>query len=205
VIVRDGKDSARRWVTEEASMLPGVEGAFFHGSATEMPDDAPLPVASDVDALVVLGDPVPPVKLGKMPYRGVLLDVSALPGNDLQSPDQVLGRYDPAGSFRRPSVISDPTGRLGALRAAVSRDFAKRRWVARRCAHARERVLRHLQSADAAAPFHDRVTAWLFATGVTTHILLVAGLRNPTVRRRYAATRDLLADYGHLGFFETLL
>ncbi len=47
MIVRDGKDSARRWVTEEARMLPGFERAFFHSSATEMPDDAPLPVASD--------------------------------------------------------------------------------------------------------------------------------------------------------------
>jgi hypothetical protein len=49
------------------------------------------------------------------------------------------------------------------------------------------------------------VTAWLFATGVTTHVLLVAGLRNPTVRRRYLAARELLADYGRLDFYETLL
>jgi hypothetical protein len=51
----------------------------------------------------------------------------------------------------------------------------------------------------------DQVTAWLFATGVTTHVLLVAGLRNPTMRRRYVAARDLLVDYGHLEFYETLL
>jgi hypothetical protein len=40
---------------------------------------------------------------------------------------------------------------------------------------------------------------------VTTHVLLVAGLKNPTVRRRYAAVRELLADYGRLEFHETLL
>jgi hypothetical protein len=55
------------------------------------------------------------------------------------------------------------------------------------------------------APFHDQVTAWLFATGVTTHVLLVAGLKNPTVRKRYLAVRELLAEYGHLDFYETLL
>jgi hypothetical protein len=49
------------------------------------------------------------------------------------------------------------------------------------------------------------VTAWLFATGVTTHVLLVAGLKNPTVRQRYVATRELLADYGRVDFYETLL
>lgn len=36
-------------------------------------------------------------------------------------------------------------------------------------------------------------------------MLLVAGLKNPTVRRRYVAARELLAEYGHLHFYETLL
>lgn len=56
-----------------------------------------------------------------------------------------------------------------------------------------------------AAPFHDQVIPWLFATGVTTHILLVADLKNPTVRQRYVAAHALLADYGHLAFHNTLL
>src|SRR5437764_1336011 len=46
---------------------------------------------------------------------------------------------------------------------------------------------------------------WVSAAGVTTHVLLVAGLKNPTVRRRYAAVRELLADYDRLDFHETLL
>ncbi len=47
--------------------------------------------------------------------------------------------------------------------------------------------------------------ACLFAAGITAHILLVAGLRNPTVRARYVAVRELLADYGHVEFHEALL
>ena len=51
----------------------------------------------------------------------------------------------------------------------------------------------------------DRVISWLFPTGVTTHILLVAGLKNPTVRKRYLTVRELLADYGQLAIYEPLL
>lgn len=58
---------------------------------------------------------------------------------------------------------------------------------------------------DESAPLPDQVAAWLFGTGVTAHVLLVAGLRNPTVRRRYAAVRDLLAEHGRLDFHEHLL
>lgn len=47
--------------------------------------------------------------------------------------------------------------------------------------------------------------AWLFPTGVTTHVLLTAGLGNPTVRLRYLAVGTLLADYGLAGFTEELL
>jgi hypothetical protein len=78
-------------------------------------------------------------------------------------------------------------------------------WVRRRCEAVAAKILSNLQSLDPAAPFYDQVTTWLFATGVTTHMLLVAGLRNPTVRQRYLAVRNLLADYGRLAFYERLL
>uniref|UniRef100_UPI00066E0109 hypothetical protein n=1 Tax=Nonomuraea sp. SBT364 TaxID=1580530 RepID=UPI00066E0109 len=50
-----------------------------------------------------------------------------------------------------------------------------------------------------------RVSAWLFGTGVTAHVLLVAGLRNPTIRRRYEAAGELLAGRGLSGYHEYLL
>ncbi len=168
-------------------------------------DDAVLPAASDVDVMVVLAGPNPPGKLGKFIYRDVILEVSYLPSDQLQSPELILGRYNMAGSFRTPSIILDPSGQLTELQAAVSKDYAKRQWVYKRCEHARDKVLRNLQGLNESAPFHDQVTAWLFATGVTTHVLLSAGLKNPTVRRRYAAAQELLAEYGHLEFYETLL
>jgi hypothetical protein len=117
----------------------------------------------------------------------------------------VLSNSHLAGSFRVPSVISDPTGWLTDLNAAVSRDFVKRRWVVRRCKNATDKILQNLESMRESDPFHDQVTAWLFATGVTTHVLLTAGLKNPTVRTRYVAVRQLLADYHRSDFYEVLL
>jgi hypothetical protein len=205
VIVKIAKNIARRWVVEEASTLPGFCGAFFHGSTNWLPDDDVLPAASDVDVMVVLAEPVLPSKSGKFLYQGVLFDVSYLPSDQLQSPDAILAQYHLAGSFRTPSIIMDPSGRLTELQAAVAKDYARREWVLRRCEHARDRVMRNLKSLNETDPFHDQVTAGLFATGVVAHVLLVAGLRNPTVRRRYVAARELLADYGRLEFYDPLL
>jgi hypothetical protein len=205
MIVKEAKDVARQWVIQEASKAPGFYGAFYAGSTNWFSDEAVFPSTSDVDVWVVLADPGPPAKLGKFICRDVILEVSYLPNDLLRSSDQILGDYHMAGSFRTPSIIADPSGRLTRLQAAVSRDFAKRQWVYKRCEHANNRVLRKLQSLNESEPFHDQVTAWLFATGVTTHVLLAAGLRNPTVRRRYLAARELLADYGHVDFYETLL
>ncbi len=205
MIVEHAKDAARRWVIEEAGNAPGFCGAFFHGSVNWLPNDAALPPSSDVDVIVVLAGDNPPGKLGKLTYRDVMLDVSYLASDQLQSPDQVLGTYEIAGSFRTPSIILDPSGKLTNLQAAVSKDYAKRQWVHRRCEQAGNKVMRYARSLNELEPLHDQVTAWLFATGVTTHVLLVAGLKNPTVRRRYVAVQELLTDSGHLDFYETLL
>jgi hypothetical protein len=204
VIVKQAKEVARQWVIAEGSSMPGFAGAFFHGSINWLPDVALLPATSDVDVMVVLDDATPPEKPGKFIYRDVMLEVSYLPREQVRSPEQILGQYNLAGSFHRPSVILDPSGRLTALQAAVTKDYAKRHWVMRRCEHARDKILGgfRLHRVD---PFPDQVTAWLFPAGITTHILLVAGLRNPTVRTRYLAARELLADYGHLDFYDILL
>jgi hypothetical protein len=94
---------------------------------------------------------------------------------------------------------------LTDLQAAVARDFAKREWVYWRCSDAERNILRNLRSLPEHDHFPDQVLAWLFGTGVTTHVLLVAGLQNPTVRRRYLAARELLAEYGHSDFYPSLL
>jgi hypothetical protein len=168
-------------------------------------DDAELPPASDVDVMVVTAQDQPPPKLGKFLYRDTLIEVTYLPWHLLASAEQVLVSYHLASSFRVDTIITDPTNHLRSLHARVSRHFAERVWVRRRCQNARRKIEDGLRAIDPAAPFHDQVTAWLFPTSVTTHVLLVAALRNPTVRLRYLAVRDVLTDYGRAGLYPELL
>lgn len=201
----EARAQARRWVAREAPGIPGVVGAFLHGSINEMPDHVPLPATSDVDVMLVVDGVPPALKLGKFDDQGVLLEVSFLAAAGVASPEAVLRQYAIAPSLRYPSVIWDPSGRLSALQSDVARAFAQQRWVRERCEDARQNVLRHAAALRAPRPYHDQVMAWLFAAGVTTHVLLVAGLHNPTVRKRYLAVRRLLNAYGHADFYPTLL
>lgn len=205
MIVKHAREVARQWVIEEGSSIPGFCGAYTAGSTNWLPDDAALAATSDCDVMVVLTDPTQAGTRGKLIYRDILLDVSFLGNAQLRSPELVLGDYHLAPGLRTANILADPSGHLTALQTAVSCDYAKRRWVRKRCAHARNRVLEHLRSANEEAPLHDHVIAWLFAAGITTHVLLVAGLRNPSVRTRYVAARELLARHGHAEFHETLL
>jgi hypothetical protein len=197
-------DRARRWVIESARRIPGVYGAYTAGSTNWLSPDADLPTTSDLDIVILLEDASHGGNRGKFAYEGVLLDVSYLSSNRFQSPAFLLGDYHIAPSFATATILLDTSGDLGALLALVRRDYAKRQWVRQRCANAHDKVLHHLDSIDSDAPLHDQVMAWLFGAGVTTHVLLSAGLRNPTIRTRYAAVRQLLGDR-HQAFYETLL
>jgi hypothetical protein len=203
--VNEARALAEEWADAHAGKSSGCLGAFLHGSINEMPPDAELPATSDVDILVVVDDPPPSLQRGKFDYRGVLLEVSALAGDRVASADRVLADYPIAGSLRVPSVIADPTGHLSRLQAAVATGFDERRWVRARRGHAERNALNCIQSVFDAGDLHDQVMACVFGAGVMTHVLLVAGLRNPTVRRRYEAARNLLAEHGRADFHEDLL
>ncbi|MFE7386104.1 hypothetical protein [Streptomyces sp. NPDC057582] len=198
------RSAATRWVAEHARPEPGFRGAYFSGSTVGLPDDAELSPSSDVDIVVVLAGDEPPVKPGKLRFRGALLEITYVAWADLSSVDEVLASYHLAGSFRHDTVIADPTGRLRALHAAVSPRFAERPWVRRRCEDALHRIESRLAAFDTSAPFHEQVTGWLFPTGVTTHVLLVAALRNPTVRQHLSEltrTFDATAAVARTPFF----
>ncbi|MFF2961954.1 hypothetical protein ACFVT1_24150 [Streptomyces sp. NPDC057963] len=203
--VGTARAAAARWVEEHARPDSGFRGAYFSGSTVGLPDEAELSPFSDVDIVVVTAEHDPPDKPGKLRFRGALLEVSHVSWDDLASADDVLSSYHLAGSFRRDTVIADPTGHLRGLRAHVSQRFAERSWVRRRCLDAERRIETRLAAFDTSAPFHEQVTAWLFPTGVTTHVLLVAALRNPTVRLRYPAARAVLTDYGQAHRYPELL
>ncbi|MEV0580664.1 MULTISPECIES: hypothetical protein [unclassified Streptomyces] len=197
--------AAVRWVAGHARSAPGYRGAYFSGSTVGRADDARLAPSSDVDVVVVTEEDDPPAKPGKLRYEGALLEITYVPWAELRDAGTVLSSYHLAGSFRVDTVIDDPTGGLRALYAAVAPRFAEPDWVRRRCLDARRRVEGRLAAFDGTVPFHEQVPAWMFPTGVTTHVLLVAALRNPTVRLRYRAARDVLTAYGQPHLYRELL
>ncbi|MDR8411494.1 hypothetical protein MTP10_22500 [Nonomuraea sp. 3-1Str] len=210
VRVGAARAAAARWVAEHARPDPRYRGAYAAGSTVGLPDDAELPPSSDLDLFVVMAQDPPPAKPGKLRYRGVLLEVSHLPWAALRSADDVLGSYHLAGAFRTDSVIDDPTGRLRAVQAHVASHFAARPWVRRRCEDAVRRIEARATALTSPAPgaprpFHEQVMTWLFAAGVTAHVPLVAALRNPTVRLRYPAVREVLASYRLSGLYLEML
>ncbi len=204
MLVHEAKALARQWVLAEGAKIPDFQGAFYHGSINWLTEDASLAATSDLDIMLVFVDP-PPVKLGKFIYQGVILEVSYIAWAELGSPEQILATAHMAGGFKGGSIIADPTGRLTALEAVVAPNYAKQSWVVARCEGIEQKLLHNLDSFTEDDPLHVQTSAWLFGTGLTTHVLLVAGLRNPTVRKRYLAARDLLTEYGHLEVYEPLL
>ncbi|HEY1166722.1 MAG TPA: hypothetical protein VGE90_16185 [Chitinophaga sp.] len=202
--VKEAKTIIHQWAHNEAVHLPGFIGAFYHGSINWLNDTDLLAAASDVDVIVVLNDPQGYLS-GKFIYEGLLLEVSYLAADEFRTAEQVLGKFYLAGSFRKHSIIIEKGTHLSTLQQQVAAQYANREWVRKRCEHARDLALRCLEPLAADTPLHDQVTAWLFARGLMVHILLVAGLRNPTVRKRYLEAKLLLEEYRLSEFYERLL
>ncbi|MDN4526164.1 hypothetical protein [Fictibacillus fluitans] len=203
--IGEAKKNGADWARNFAESNEWVLGAYFSGSTIEKSDDEELPVGSDVDIVLVISLQDPPMKLGKFVYRGTLLEVTYLSQGELSSPEKVLSSYHLAGSFRVDTIIYDPDSVLKHLHQVVSAQFAQKRWVLKRCGDAGKRVGNGLASIRSEAPLHEQVMGFLFPSGVTTHILLVAALRNPTIRLRFAKAKEVLEHYGFHGIYEELL
>ncbi|MFJ1539768.1 hypothetical protein ACIODS_14625 [Micromonospora chalcea] len=191
------------WVRERMRADPSVEGALFSGSTVGLPDDAVLPPWSDVDVLLVRREPG--VKVGKFVHRGVLLEVSTITWAELGGPDDVLGSWVFAPMLRTDGVIADPSGRLGALRERVAAGFADPVWVRARCAGVRQRIENGLRAVDAEQPIAEQVLAWVFPTSLLAVWPAVAGLVDPTVRRRYVRAERVLSRFGFADRYPGLL
>lgn len=199
------RQAAIEWVNLYASREKGFCGAYFSGSTVGRSDHEELSPSSDIDVVIVTEADGPPMKLGKFDYKGALVEATYLSMKQLKSPEEILSSYHLAGSFRMDNIISDPTGHLQSLQLEISQHFAESNWVYRRCEDARKKIEHGLHTLDISAPLSDRVLSWLFPTGVTTHVLLVAALRNPTVRLRYLAAREVLTKYGYSEVYQELL
>jgi predicted nucleotidyltransferase len=202
--VDEAKRIAAAWVDEAIATDPRMLGAVLHGSVNWLRDDEELAPTSDLDILVIREPGDDTAKPGKFRYRDLLLEVSFLDAGAIASPEQVLGHYQLVGSFLGNGILADRDGALAALTSAVAAGYANPDWVEARARMAHDRMLSGFPLRHD-APVHDQVTSWLFTTGALTHVLLVATLENPTVRKRYLAVREVLAGINRLDEYEALL
>ncbi|MFD0717425.1 hypothetical protein [Paenibacillus sp. GCM10027626] len=203
--IHTARSAAAEWVLQEASRQPDFLAAYYSGSTAVLPEDALLPPSSDVDIIVVTVSPAPPLKLGKFRYNDVLLEVTHLGWDQLYPVQKTLSSYHLAHSLRINTIIADPSGQLLKLQQEVERCFARPDQIRLRVQSVLGRIRSGLDSIDLNAPLHNQIMAWLFATGVTTHAILVAALCNPTIRLRYMAARDVLSRHGLNDYYEQLL
>ena len=199
--IEEARALAADWVRRRPAWPAPLVGAFFTGSTVDADPTAPLAGTSDVDLVVVL-DGEAPGKPGKLDHGGVLLEVTYLPWSALADPHVVARTFYLAPSFARDTVVADPQGRLRALRTAVAPVFARPDVVRDRWSS----VLARMTAEPAAATsWAVAVTGWLFPVSLSTNVVLVAALANPTVRLRYLRAREVLQACGLSDRYRPLL
>ena len=198
------KKLSKEWAQAQGESLRGLVGAYLSGSILEAAEDAPWPEVSDVDVVLVFSPGCRPEKLGKLMYRGLLLEGTCLEEGEFSSLEGVLSTHYLAYALNRGQILWDPHGRLEELHRQVASQYAQPQWVQARIGSQLERVRQGL-SAPLPEGWPQQVNAVLFPVGVTCFPVLLADLRNCTVRRRYAAARVVLERRGLLKEYPRLL
>ncbi|MFK3938177.1 hypothetical protein ACI2JA_11805 [Alkalihalobacillus sp. NPDC078783] len=194
--VKEARRVAFEWVSQFSSRHLTFHSAYLAGSITELKELDELTQSSDVDVFIVVNSNDVPLKPGKIRASGVCLDITYLPWSVVRKTDNVQRSYHLANSLKKNTILLDPTGELQQVQSIVESQFYQRKWVEARCEDARSRITNNLDTLPAHSTWAEQVTGWLFAAGVMTHVLLVADVRNPTVRLRYLRVKEMLHHYG---------
>jgi len=159
-----------------------------------------------VDIVLVFRQGACPPKVGKLRVEGVLLEISCLEEGEFAELTHVLSTHYLAYALNAGMILSDPSGMLTYLHEEVRREYAKRQWVGARCEWFYRRIERGVKGyAPGKMPFPQAVNGWAFTTAITCFPILLADLRNCTVRKRYTAARGVLESYGLGEFYPKLL
>lgn len=201
------KAIARQWLAEEWEGTPGFLGAIYCGSTNWKADETEYVPPSDIDILIwVDGESRTLERL----YRdGVILQPSVVPYSQLsRTPEGILSDFRIASHFSVPSIIADPTGHLTMLQRAIAPEYARRPWVRARCERVRTRIDEILDTwltPDLATDaFWMQVMDFYYAVFILSEIVPVADLRDPTVRKAFVLSREILAKQGRLDLQEAL-
>lgn len=201
----DALQRIRRWLEDAPSQWQGYVGAILAGSAALLPDDRVIPPGSDIDVQLIIDGPTSENKPGKIEVGGLLLDVSMWTADELRDLDGVMGHYHLAHTLAHGLVIDDPIGAIGRAQAQTRGEFARPDRIRQRLdgvhAIATERLNGHFASLS--LPW--AMLQWQFGVGLIPHLMLVAAGKNPTVRRRYAACREVMVAAGESAAYDRLL
>ncbi|MCO7220696.1 hypothetical protein [Klenkia sp. PcliD-1-E] len=169
---------------------PALRGAFLAGSVTDLEPDDEVPATSDIDVTVVLVGTTGgrrKVRIGELVVETTLLDVA-----ELADEERVARTHWLAPSFRGGFVLADPTGAPRRLEDRIAPGFTAPDAVLGRVDDVLQLVRHRLATAGPADSWAAAVLGWVFPISLPTQAPLVAALRTPTVRRRYAAAREVL-------------
>ena len=203
--ITDIKALTRQWVDENISHSTGFIGAYLTGSTIWKSDDDVHAPCSDVDIFIVMQTDELPARIGKIIWQKLILEINFVQLSAISDPYAILAQYHVVNAFYKNSILVDPLGRLARIHNIVSAHFAEPQWIAKRCQDAKQNARNWLKAFGRATELHDQITALFFGAGVTTHMLLVAGLKNPTIRRRYVECSILLHQYNLQDIHEKLL
>ena len=218
--VKNAKEIAQEWVEKRAADFPDFFGAFYVGSINHMKDEDPFPSTSDVDLRIVLDRELPPslmtvtgdLRQKKIPYKGVILEPLYRSKNAFLEGESFVGKPW-AYAFTVPNVILDPTGQLARIQLEVSKHFAEKKWILKRCENAKDNALQWLES-NMSLPklpgwcnfFILKIAGFFhFGLSILAQIPCIADLKGITARKAFVASRKTLEQYKEHQLFYSLL
>jgi hypothetical protein len=196
---------AREWVEQQGSRTLGFVGAHLMGGLATAPRGMPFPWYHDVNLNLVVEDGGDDRQTSDALYKGLLLEYSMVSAAAYRRPGAVLSDLSLASSLRAGGVLSDPTGMLTAVQAAVASEYARRKWVMARTEDQKDRTLHWLQEMARASSAAEAVFCLSNAMLHLSNLLAAASLRPPTHRRSLIQAREILAAQGRQDLYSQVL
>jgi hypothetical protein len=203
----EARKLAESWVAEEVARAPGETlGVFTHGSVNWMADSDTFPVSSDLDLAVVVAE-IDPARHhpSKRSYGDIVIEAFYLPLARLSSGEAVLADWVLGPNLAAGRVLFDREDRLAKLQRMVRPELARRKWVRQRCRSLRELALSIVTMFEASDSLVYLNAVANLALRSMAQMVLLAVLRNPTVKKALVKARDVLTAYHIAGEHQELL
>jgi hypothetical protein len=203
--VLQAREAARQYVQQVALSDPNLKGAYLSGSILSHALSDLLSQTSDVDLVLIYENAQELQKPGKQRFRGFLLEPSLLDSQMFSDHDTLLTTHYLGYALSKDAILYDPDGILAQAQQTIRAEYHKPIWVNRRIDQMLELIRSRAEHFDPAASLPDRITSFFFTVSLAVYPILLAAGENLTVRKRYAASRPIFAQYGYDSLYTSLL